>query len=284
MESHTHHTNTNTDHSVVQDLQGSGSVTLQEAISSYTSDSSHASHAAHAGDDGKIQDHTQLLDLFPNPSDSNTNVALNGGSWFDPNTWSKGVVPTTGEDVYIPQGVSVVYDGVSEARLNDVGVDGELHFAVNVDTKMVVDTFVTGPRSVLTVGVEGNPVQPGVDAVIVIHRDNGPVTSTENLLDDPDLLGHGVVTHGVVRIAGQDKTDHLKASKHPEAGDNFLIFDEMPHGWQAGDKIVVAAASNEMNQHYQIVEYHDEVVTVQSIDNLGSGTFRVNLNQTCLAI
>ncbi|MBM7069100.1 G8 domain-containing protein [Actibacterium sp. 188UL27-1] len=255
----------------VQDLVGGGSVTLKHAIASQTSDTHGAAHDAHHGDSGLMKDHSSLLDLFPDASDPKVAVALNGGSWFDPGTWSTGKVPQDGQSVYIPKGVSVVYDDVSNNRLDKVAVDGELHFAVAKDTKMMVDTLMTGPKSVLTIGTEDNPVKSNVSAEIIIHRDNGPI----NVAEDPTQLSKGVVTHGVVRIAGQDKDDHLKASDAPEKGDNFLIFDERPDGWQVGDKLVVAGT-----KLISANEFQDEVVTIKSISKLGNGDYKVNLDQT----
>ena len=96
---------------------------------------------------------------FPTAGASAVAVALNGGSWFDPGTWSTGKVPGDGAEVYIPEGISVVYDAQSDARLDRIGVDGGLHFAVDTDTKLVVDTLLTSPSRSLTIGVEGNPVR-----------------------------------------------------------------------------------------------------------------------------
>ncbi len=71
-----------------------------------------------------------------------THVAVQDGSWFDPNTWANGQVPGDGAKVHIPQGVSVVYDGQSQASLFTVRLDGDLDFATDVNTFMEVDTFI----------------------------------------------------------------------------------------------------------------------------------------------
>ena len=76
----------------------------------------------------------------------------------------------------------------------------------------------------LTIGVEGNPVKAGVSAEIVIHRDNGAI----NVSEDPKQLSKGVVMHGVVRMAGQDKDDFLRAEDDPQKGDTTLAFSERP--------------------------------------------------------
>lgn len=255
----------------VQDLVGGGSITLDAAIAAQTMALEHAMEHAHHDDAGMAADHMALLDLFPRAGDPGVVVALNGGSWFDPDTWSTGRVPADGESVFIPEGISVVYDAQSDARLDCVGVDGELHFAVDTDTRLMVDTLLTNSNSVLTIGVEGNPVQQGVTAEIVIHRDNGKI----NLADDPTQLGKGVVTHGTVHIAGQDKVDHMRAEVDPGKGDNVLVFSEMPQGWEVGDKLVVAGTKLVGENMFE-----DEVVTIRSIYQMANGNYAVELNQT----
>ncbi|UWQ21554.1 G8 domain-containing protein [Jannaschia sp. W003] len=226
--------------------------------------------SAHTGNENKQADHSLLLNLMPKASDAGTSVAVNGGSWFDPNTWANGKIPATGASVYIPKEISVVYDDVSDARLDRVGVDGELHFAVATDTKMVVDTLLTGPTSVLTVGVDGNPVREGVTAEIVIHRDNGSIFDAEN---DPGQLSKGVVTHGSVSIVGQDKADHVRAVVDPMAGDRKIVLDGA-EGWQVGDKIVVAGTKFVGDNTFQ-----DEVVSITGIQALSGGRVSVTLDQ-----
>ena len=181
-----------------------------------------------------------------------------------------GKIPQSGQDVYIPNGISVVYDGVSNARLDTVGVDGELHFAVAKDTKMMVDTLVTGPQSVFTVGVENNPVKQGVKAEIIIHRDNGSI----NRREDPTELSKGIVTHGQTSIAGQDKADFLRADTPPKKGATKLVFDEKPVGWEVGDKLVVAGTKFVADNTFQ-----DEIVSVKSIAKVGN-KWEVRLNET----
>ncbi|MEL6677483.1 MAG: G8 domain-containing protein [Pseudomonadota bacterium] len=253
---------------IVQDLKGSGSVTLDEAIASQNMGSMHG-HGG--GDSGMMADMANLMRLFPDAEDAGVAVAINGGSWFDPDTWADGKVPVDGQDVYIPRGISVVYDKVSDERLDTVGVDGELHFAVATDTKLVLDTLVTGADSVLTIGTEDNPVRKDVSAEIIIHRDNGAI----NRAEDPSEFGKGIVTHGQVRIVGQDKADFLKTTDYPQAGEDFLIFQDMPMGWEVGDKLVVAGT-----EFVGANQFQDETVTIKSIQALGNGEFRVNLNET----
>ncbi|MBX2847585.1 MAG: G8 domain-containing protein [Acidiferrobacterales bacterium] len=261
----------------LQQTQGSGSTSLAQAIQAQT-DGLSSAHLNHQDMD-KVDEHMALLSLFPLASDATVVVALKGGSWFDPSIWSTGQVPSIGDNVYIPYGIVLIYDGVSNDELNIVGVNGELHFSVIANTRMIVDSLLIGPESVLTIGDLHNPLPNSHQAEIIFHRGNGNISSA----NDPEFLLRGLVSHGAVRIAGHDVTDHLKTSRYPQAQDNYLLFDSSPVGWSQGDKLVVAAAKNRMSKStHQFVEYQDEVVEISSIVQLANDTTRVNLQQSLL--
>src|ERR1700680_76198 len=93
---------------------------------------------------------TALYNLVPHGEA--TSVAVKDGSWFDPATWADGKVPGAGAKVLIPEAITVNYDGVSDASLFTVRVDGKLLFATDHDTRMVVDTLVVGQPGLLQVG------------------------------------------------------------------------------------------------------------------------------------
>jgi hypothetical protein len=178
------------------------------------------------------KEHIALMNLVP--ISGATHVAIKDGSWFDPNTWANGKVPGDGAKVFIPEGVTVDYDGESAASIFTVRVDGKLDFATDVDTFMEVDTFVVAPTGTLTIGTEGNPVDPNVKAVISF-ADNGPI----NVAWDPMLLSRGLISHGTVDIHGAEKDAFLKVAVDPMKGDTTLTLEAPPQGWQVGDKIVL---------------------------------------------
>lgn len=179
------------------------------------------------------KEHIALMNLVP--VSAATHVAVNNGSWFDPNTWANGQVPGDGAKVLIPQGVTVDYDGKSGASIFTVRVDGKLDFATDIDTFMEVDTFVVASTGTLTIGTEGNPVDPNVTATISF-ADNGPI----NVAWDPMLLSRGLISHGTIDVHGAQKDSFLKVLVDPMKGDTSLTLEAPPAGWQVGDKIVLA--------------------------------------------
>ena len=189
-------------------------------------------HSAHMDDPSKAAEHAALFDLVPRSEA--THVAVSSGSWFDPATWHEGRIPADGAQVLIPEGVNVSYDGQSEADLFTLRVDGELSFATDQDTRMVIDTFVVSPSGRLEIGAENDPVQANVQTEIII-ADNGDIDTGW----DPMLLSRGLISHGAVEIHGAEKDSFLKVAAAPMAGDTSIQLAEAPEGWQVGDTIVL---------------------------------------------
>ena len=178
-------------------------------------------------------EHAALLDLVPR--DDATHVAIGNGDWEDASIWSNGEVPGDDARVLIPDGVSVDYSTVSDARIFTVRVEGALDFATNADSQMIFDTFVVSPTGHLIMGTADNPVQPNVDIDLIVAN-NGPIDTNW----DPMLLSRGLVSHGDVTVHGAEKDSHEKVDDDPMAGDTSVSFAETPEGWQVGDTIVIA--------------------------------------------
>jgi hypothetical protein len=184
----------------------------------------------------KAGEHEAVMDLVPRSEA--THIAIKSGSWFDPSTWYKGAIPGDDARVLIPEGAHVTYDGVSNARLFTVRVDGHLHFATDVSSQMILDTMVVSPSGMLMIGTEADPVQAGVNVDIIIAN-NGPIDTDW----DPMLLSRGIISHGDVSIHGAIKDSHEKVIEDPQAGDTWVQFGTPLEGWQVGDTIVIAGTS-----------------------------------------
>ena len=220
---------------------------------------------AHSDDSGKAMEHMAVLDLVPRSEA--TNIAVNNGDWFDPRTWYQGRIPQEGAQVLIPEGISVAYDGQSDASLFTVRVDGELSFETDVDTRIVLDTMVVSPTGRLEIGTEDDPIQAGVDAQIIIAN-NGDIDTDW----DPMLLSRGVVSLGAAEIYGAEKTGSLKVSDAPMAGDTQISLAEAPDGWQVGDTVVLTGTHKQgwtwdNDQRTTVYrETEDEEVVITQID------------------
>ncbi|MEM8752546.1 MAG: G8 domain-containing protein, partial [Pseudomonadota bacterium] len=182
----------------------------------------------HGMDGHGSHDHMAALDLV-DAADA-THRAVRSGDWFNPSTWAGGRVPGDDAKVTIPEGLSVTYSGVSDARIKTIGVEGELRFDPLRDSKLVVDTMVVAPEGRLEAGTAARPVAEGVSIDIVI-ADEGDI----DVRWDPTLVSRGVVALGEVEMRGVEKTSHLKVAADPMAGDATLTLAEPATGWAVGD-------------------------------------------------
>src|SRR6056297_2646119 len=220
-------------------------------------------HSMHMDDMGKMMEHGELLDLVPRAEA--THIAIRSGDWFDPATWHNGLVPGDDAKVLIPKDISIRYNGESDASLFTLRVDGELSFATDMNTKMLIDTFVVDSSGRLEIGTKDNPVQSAFDTKI-IFANNGDI----DVSWDPTLLSRGLISHGQVDIHGEEKTEFLKVADAPMAGDTQIILSEIPENWSVGDTIVITGTHKQGWQwdgakmaHF---ESQDEEVTITAID------------------
>ena len=189
-------------------------------------------HQAHVDEPGKQSEHAAIHSLIT-PHNA-THTAVKNGSWFDASTWKGGKIPGANAKVVIPKGITVDYDSVSNIRLFGLRVDGQIDFATDADTQMIIDTFVVSSDGTLTIGTEDNPVRSNVQTKILI-ADNGAI----NKKWDPQQLSRGIVSHGTVSIHGQAKTSHLRVAVDPFAGDKTLTLGKVPVNWRVGDRIIL---------------------------------------------
>ncbi|MEO1253167.1 MAG: cadherin-like domain-containing protein [Pseudomonadota bacterium] len=219
----------------------------------------HGGHA-HPDDPAKAAEHMALLNLVP--VSEATHVAVNNGSWFDPNSWANGEVPGAGAKVVIPSGVKIVYDGQSDASLFTVRVDGMMEFATDRDTFMEADTVIVSPTGHLTIGTIDDPLPSQFNAVIQI-ADNGPI----DVSWDPALLSRGLISHGKIEIHGAEKDTFLRLAADPMRGDTSLVLEEAPEGWAVGDRLVLTGTelgeytrTNDIFQDRNVVTQDEELI------------------------
>jgi hypothetical protein len=189
--------------------------------------------------------HNAALDIVPR-SDV-THRAVSDGPWSDPATWEDNV-PEDEARVHIPEETVVTVDETTEARLKTVRVDGVLRFDPTVDTSLQVETLVTTPGSVFTIGTDSQPVNADASARVTFV-DHGPIDESQ----DPERVGKGLITMGTTEIVGAEKSSWHELSIHPRSGDARVVLEEEPTGWSAGDEVVVPGLSPDENQDEEAI-------------------------------
>lgn len=204
-------------------------------------------------------EHSDLVKLVPRAEA--THVAVADGDWFAASTWANGQIPGEGAKVLIPDGVDVRYNGESTASIFSIRVDGELSFATDRDTSLIVDTLVVTSTGRLEIGTEDQPVNAGVTTEILI-ADNGPI----NTAWDAKLLSRGIISEGEVEIHGAEKTSFVKVDAAPMKGATVIDLGEVPIGWRVGDTIVITGTHKEGWYAGIYHESQDEEVVITAIN------------------
>ncbi len=160
-------------------------------------------------------------------------VAQKSGSWSDPTVWSGGVLPSSTNIVIIPIGQTVTYDTTSGVAYT-VSINGTLKFRTDINTKLTVTNLQVMPTGYLEIGTVTNPVNPSVNAEVVIAD-----TAIDPSID-PEQWGTGFLSFGKVRINGAIKSPtFLRVATEPMAGQNTITLAQAPTGWNVGDRVFI---------------------------------------------
>ncbi len=227
------------------------------------------------GDEVRAGEHAALFALID--SADVTNVAVRDGLWSEPATWSTGAVPAAGERVLIHGTIEVTYDVQSDVPLEWLRVDGVLTFQQGIDTRLLVETLATAPRSTINIGTSSAAVAEDVTTEILIDTTGGPLSPAE----DPTLVGRGFISHGRTNIYGAEKTEHTTLAGDALAGASFIELSDpaIPTGWQVGDTLLLAGTDvdasllNNAGQAAEIVaadadnaRFRDELLEITSFE------------------
>ncbi len=163
-------------------------------------------------------------------------VAVQGGRWSDPSTWSGGAVPAGGDIVTIGEGMEIVLD-VSPPPLHGMTLNGTLSFADNSDLELTTEWILM--RGELRIGSERNP-----------HTRNATITLTDNVPGE-NIQGMGdrgiLLVGGTLSLYGDRENAWTKLAETAEAGSTRIeVLDAS--GWRVGDEIVLASTDFDPRQ------------------------------------
>lgn len=206
-----------------------------------------------------MPDHQAALELVPLTAVDRQ--VVQSGLWSNPDTWSGGVVPKAGENIYVPIDKSLTVDIESDLGFNTLRVDGIINFALDQNVSIKLDTLVVTETGTFEVGSESERVPANINIRIYIAN-NGPIDRSW----DPSNISRGVIIQGKTRIYGAEKSAYHTLSVKPAAGSTQIKLDTIPIGWKSGDIIAITAAKFrkklKTDTSYQT---EDELRRIQSI-------------------
>ncbi|MBK1789729.1 LamG-like jellyroll fold domain-containing protein [Persicirhabdus sediminis] len=172
-----------------------------------------------------------------------THVAIADGEWSDSSIWDTGTLPADDSRVLIPEGLTVLVDGIFDQSLRTIRVDGTLSFQQDVSTQLRVESLVSSETGLLEIGTAENPIHDDVTATIIFDdREDGFVLDSDSADYDPLKIGLGLLANGPVRAYGSAKSPYAVTSG-VTAGTSVIAVKEVPSNWKAGDKLVIATDS-----------------------------------------
>ncbi|MGB0369943.1 MAG: G8 domain-containing protein [Opitutales bacterium] len=227
--------------------------TLLKAEMGHMEHGAHMEHAApmdqmdHSHHDTGMHDNAHASILLQVSHDKATVTSAGSGNWFEDSTWHGGV-PGDGARVVIGSEHTVTLNGVSDAKLITLRVDGHLVFATDQNTQLIVDTMVVGEHGSLTVGTNANPVPANLTAKIILEAYNGLGFETEDHMSDdfdPFQVGLGLISFGRVEMHGANKLHGGTLNVEPSVDDLTIKLDEKGKGWRVGDTIAIAGTNRD---------------------------------------
>lgn len=152
------------------------------------------------------------------PSNLATHTAVQNGDWFSTSTWDTGTVPSTGAIVYIPNGITVDYEGSSGDHIFAIRVDGNFNMTqtnTNSTSRIKFDTFFAMQSSYVTF-LANNPSDGNIiiniePFDIEAYRSGSNIWSTaaENHFRD-----NGVVTFKTRTGQGDDRYNTIEEANN----------------------------------------------------------------------
>jgi G8 domain len=203
---------------------------------------------------------TAGLDALLDPAQA-TNIAVHSGAWSDASTWQNGVIPTDHARVFIPQGISVIYDLGTSPNLAWIRDEGALTFADTRNENLLVETIYVAPTGHFDIGTATNPF---VHHVTITFADTGPL----DLTSDPGQWERGLVSEGHFAVYGQHVDSFVPTLVNPTAGD-IRITVASSVDWHVGDRILITGIVPGAHQ--------DEEATIVAITR-GNGYTTITLD------
>ena len=129
------------------------------------------------------------------PTNTATHTAIQNGSWFDASTWDVGTIPSDAAIVVIPAGITVTYEGCSNAHIFAIRVDGNFtctQTSSSATTCLTFDTFI------------------GIGTSIVKFLANNATDGNIDIMIAPfDIEAHKAGTSGHAQVWNANATSHF---------------------------------------------------------------------------
>jgi hypothetical protein len=167
------------------------------------------------------------------PLDEVTHTVTTSGEWTSSATWG-GSVPNDFSRIHIPEGKTLIVNGVIATQIKTIRVDGTLEFTTEVNTGINVESIVGTMGSSILLGTEAEPL-PADKSAFIKFIDLGPL----DLDQDFAQFGKGLITMGSCKMYGSPKSSWIPLNGGASASTDAITLKTAPLAWQEGDEIVI---------------------------------------------
>lgn len=185
-------------------------------------------------------------------------TAIANGSWQNTSTWSTGVLPTSADNITIPQGITVNLVGIAKAKT--ITVEGTLqafkgqknNASIDLETEMIM---VMGANALFEIGTEEQPyIADGKCTITLVGQDN----NTSGAMGDNFI---GVMNGGTVKLHGKEKVSWTHLGAKASIGATQITLSEAVD-WEIGDEILIVSSRTNPD------EAEKRTITAISVDKL----------------
>jgi hypothetical protein len=195
-----------------------------------------------------------------------TCTAQRTGNWSDSSTWG-GTPPKDGDNVLIPNGITVNVDKVIGPVFRSVRFNGKLTFQAGVNTALTLDTLIGGqddnptdlPQGEINVGTSSAPIARPFTATITFAN-LGTLDSV--FPDDYNHLSRGLLNMGVTRVFGDFVTPYAALVGDAKAGATTLALSSPPVNWKAGDVLLIPGTWGTLDEEIAISSISGATITL----------------------
>ncbi len=197
-------------------------------------------------DPTQMEDHNGHMGMDSNGGDMEPSTVL----WSDAGEWL-GRVPADGEDVIIPDGMTVVLDG-DTPDLGNLVVHGKVMFG-ETDVTLTADNVIVFGE--MMAGSEGKPHTHKAEIILTGKSTDADVVLADwmgegHAMDSGEHAGHMtnpidskaviVAPGGKLELHGAEVDSWTQLDSTANAGDTSITLAESPTGWNVGDTIGIA--------------------------------------------
>ncbi|WP_299604068.1 Ig-like domain-containing protein [uncultured Aquimarina sp.] len=198
---------------------------------------------AHTPRKNTIKKVTSSYDCLP-PLNLATIQPIQSGAWNQDSTWQNGIRPTSGDDVVVPEGMTLTLIGNCNAR--SIRVNGTLRAYnhqtqgtwFNLTTKYIM---VMGQNALMEIGTKDQPYISTEGGVITLTG-----TNRNELIPGTSVNSKAIMVMGgaTMNLHGNPKKSWVKIGTQTPVGSTSITLAEVVD-WEVGDTVVIT--SNRLN-------------------------------------